>query len=430
MRVYDRNSMLPHVVQDRVLISKDAVWKWLLLFIMLLPDSAFQAICLYSSGTPSDIPYKWLDYKFGLLYLIVLIIGIINAVKKHNKWIGMAFIVMMAREVSMCLVSRNNIFSHSSFEMYLSLFTGVLFAFVIRSCCKNIGDFNKYLKILLCGNVMTIYLNAIMGLTGIEGRYNIVNLDVGTTGWVCCIALIFTIIEKNERFFCAKVFLWTFALFLSGSRVNFLITLVVIFGIVFLRILRVHHFKRRTLCFAAMGMIAVMAAVIWLLYTQNGQLIISNLTQNSRILQALNISRLSKDGSIIGRQSSLSAGIDILANNPFGIAGYFINLQRETRMRGFDTFPHFGMLDAYILFGPIVLPLYAQWIKSLFRLYKQKSEHFFLLASLVIYQIIAGGPIVNFKIYTFYALVTIFAYEITQNNLKTNRSAIQNGILH
>lgn len=407
--------MLPYKNEyGRILIAKRAIWKWLILLVMLLPDGAFQLFPIYTSETPSDISYKWLNYKFGILSFLILLACVFYAMKKREKWIGILFLAMILRELGVCIFTPNNIFFCGRYEMYLSLFMGLLLAVAAKNICDNQDDYVEFFSLLLFSNIATIFFSILVKPSGLHGRYNITNMDVGTSGWLCCIALLFTIIErKNWRGIWIGVFC-TVALFLSGSRTNFLITLVAVLGLLLWRRVRNKSIKKNTMIVVSFLSVAFVAGLVWLLCSQTGQTLVDNVILDSRLIKALNVSEVKSDGSFRGRSSSLTAGFGILKDNPLGISGYFINLQRETRARGFSTFPHCGALDAYLIFGPIVILLFAFWIKVLINLFKKKSEYFFLLFSLVLYQIVAGGAIVNFKIYTFYALLTFLVYDTSK----------------
>ena len=55
----------------------------ILFFLLVLPEFFYGALTIYASETPFNIEYKWLDYKFGVLSLIILIIGLVYSKKKR-----------------------------------------------------------------------------------------------------------------------------------------------------------------------------------------------------------------------------------------------------------------------------------------------------------------------------------------------------------
>ena len=211
----------------------NSVYKVILCILLLLPESAFSFITLYSSSTPGYISYRWLDYRFGVIQLVILIIGSLMLFKHKNRLIPTLFLLFLIREIIIATYTLNNVFAKNAFEMYLAFFVGVAFIELVVCNCSSTDDIQNTFLLIVVFNILTIFPRALFHLTGVEGRYNILNLDVGMTGTFCGIAFIVACFDKGHKHRIFQMIISLAGLFLSGSRVNLLIfTLIFLVGII------------------------------------------------------------------------------------------------------------------------------------------------------------------------------------------------------
>lgn len=385
-------------------------------FLMILPDDAFKWLSIYNSITPSSISYKWLNYSFGILQLVILFIGLLYSIKLKKRWLLALSLVMFIREGFFFFLSDNNIFNASAYEMYLTFYVGYAFVVWAEGGLRRREKCELYFKWFLVFNMLTLYIDFAMGGTGgiLEGRYHSSNLDAGGTGMVCvlCIIYLFFSSEKNwyEYIF---ILLSGLGLLLSGSRANLiflflLLGLYIIFNM-FSRFRSEDEGREKNKLLKRFIGAVIMFIFIIVLGTVYSSSIESWLL-SSRFESLFNIQGLSSDSSILGRTASLTAGSDVLKSHPFGISGYFVNLQREVRMRGYPTFPHSTLLSMYLLFGPVVLIIYGLWISMLTKLRKHNARYFLIIVYFIISTIIYGSPITNFKISFVFGMSTLLAH--------------------
>lgn len=396
------------------IIIENPICKIFLMAIMILPDEIFSLGTIYESVTPGYISYRWLNYRFGaILFLIIIIASIQNLI--YKKYLILGIIVIQAlREIFLFFEGKNSIFDAHAYEIYLTLFIGLsTISIFFRGINSSKEGF--FWKICIV-NVFTIYLNLIIGKNGIEGRYNAINLDVGFTGTLCGMVFLHILNTPEIRYKIIGLVFVGGALLLSGSRVN----LLLVIGFVLLELLIRNRYKinkKKLTIVIMLFLIIIIGLCIFYSVSESFAEKVNDITMNSRMLQTFDRETFSSDKSIQGRIRSIAIGIDILKSNPLGISGYFLNLQLETIVRGFPTFPHSAALDAYILLGPIVLFLFFVWGYILVKLWKRDRERFWIFSYMVTFAFISGGPILNFKIIFFYGGLTVLymAYLKTYN---------------
>ena len=395
---------MPDTIQHNKLSVKVTTLGFLLLVLVnMLPDEIFHMISIYNSATPSYIRYKWLNYSFGIIDLALLLYGVYSLHKRRHKWIWAVLFILLLREFFFFLLSDFSAINDGSYEIFLSLFVGVALIEWQLQYGKDWEDnWNKFLIILII-NVLSIYLNMILGRSGFSSRFNAVNLDVGTTGVLAGITFIAMLFNEKSKNKILWAVIAAVGLVLSGSRINLLITLALSILSIFLnaskRLTEKKLFRFRiTTLVVIVGLVGI--AVFY------GETLLSRF-EASRIITIFYSDYL---GDVLsGRPASLTAGLNILKKNPLGISAYFTNLQYHTVLEGFVTFPHFGFLVQLIFFGPLALIPLFMVIKSAVMLGKQKNWKILMpVLYLIIYNTVGGGPIVNPKIiYIFGCIFTI-----------------------
>lgn len=388
-------------------IKIQSIIKLFIYILLLLPDDFFSLFTLYSNRTPDNIAYKWLAYSFGLIHLIIVALGFTLALINRDKLLWGVIGIAALREVLLLLLGYNSCFTSSSYEIYLTLFTGIGLFKIIENACHSIQELETFFWRSVFLNVVTVFLAPILGAGFSEGgysRFNAVNMDVGSTGTICALLIVYCLFNQEVKYRIVIAGIATIALFLSGSRINLvLLVLVVCFGsgkALFCK----HRFNKKAICILVTCLSIAIGILLVLLFSGKYE---SALIGNSlsRMLDSFSFNTMGTDDSVMGRMQSIIIGFDIIKDNPFGISGFFTNLQYETLLRGFPTFPHSSILDYYILLGPIVIALIAWLLIRLIKLYSVNFSQFLVLLYLIFFVSLSGGPIVNFKIVLLYLMI-------------------------
>lgn len=395
-------------------IRKSTFWIILICVILLLPDEFFSIVEIYYSGTPSHIRYEWLNYRFDIIQMLIVCVGFAFCIIKKYKGAFLFLVYFCIREWIYVLLGYDNIFEARAYEMYLVILVGTSLIVISIYFMKTIINIERLYLAFLLTNVLSIYIGVIRESFGLLARYNAVNLDVGATGVLCSISIIQLYFMKGLRFRCLWFVLSFIGLILSGSRISLLLlfligALLVIekvvgeFGYIKLSVNLKNSLKLVALFFIIVIGVSVLGKYV------------ADLFGESRWMSLSGLGSLSNDDSAEGRIDSLLIGLDVLKQNWLGISGYFVNLQSELSARGYPTFPHSGLLSAYLIYGPAVLILYGIWIKSLNCVYHRDKKYFWTILFLVIYNTFAGGPIVNFKVIFLFGIPTVVIWKLCQN---------------
>lgn len=413
---------IPRRIPDIRHVKKKSIINFMLYILLLLPDDFYRICTVYTSNTPDYILYRWLNYSFNVIHLVILICGVVIAFFCCDRILFGIVGLMALREVIFLLLGNNSCITNSAYEIYLTLFTGISLLKIVENNCRDTSDLETFFWKSIFLNIITVFVAPILGagiLSGAYSRFNAVNMDVGSTGTICAMLVIFCCFSKKVRNQILIMGIAIIALFLSGSRVNLLLLILVLFIGASICALRDHRISKKWFCFSiGCIMLGIITATIILIRNPN---MATNLNNGlGRMLDTFKLNKMESDDSVMGRTTSIIAGIDIIKNNPFGISGFFINLQNETIQRGFPTFPHSDLIDYYILWGPIIIVFLVRIIICLKRLYlSNQIAQFLVLAYVVLFVTLSGGPIINFKIIYFYA--ALFEISFLKENMLNQR---------
>lgn len=403
---------IPNTRIDLRHIRVNTVYKLLIFIVLIVPDDVFTLFAIYTNRTPSFIAYRWLNYSYNIVLLAILVLGIILSLYHNEKrlWILSALIIF--REIVFWLFSENSCIADGSYEIYLTLFTGIALAKLAEYACEDYDELNRFFWTVIIANVMTVFL-AVLLKAGYANRYNAINMDVGSTGTICSITVIYCLFNEKIKNRTLIALLSVVALFLSGSRVNLLLTVIMLAVGFLIRIFQHGAINKRV----AISFIALMFfGFIGLIYydaNSFGTVSGSNVSI-ARMIASFSLDGMRQDSSVLGRTTSIGVGIDIIKNNPFGISGYFTNLQVQTVQRGFPTFPHSSLIDYYIFLGPIFILFIISVVKMLKRLFRSNYPHFMVLLYMFVFITLSGGPIVNFKIIFIYSTILIVSQQFSR----------------
>ena len=408
-RVREKNVFMAgrNNVKDRskILINKNTLSFMLLILLNLLPDELFHSLTIYKSETPSFIRYKWLNYSFGIIDLLILLYGIILSKIHKRRWFWISAGILVFREIIFFALSDFSVISEGRYEIFLTILVGIALIQLQLNLGETTEDVWHKFQIIMLVNVFSVFLNLTFQRSGLIGRYNAVNLDVGTTGVIAGITLIGMSLDSNFKYHILWAIIAGIALILSGSRINVLISIA---SCLILFVIRIggRLSSRKTLHVKLSTIVIFIFLIIILLVC--GQELMQEL-YSSRIMTVFYSQNIKN--ALSGRPASLNAGLNIIIKKPLGISSHFANLQLKTIQEGFETFPHFGLLVQYIFFGPlIIIPLYYL-IKSTTLLFRQKKlKILFPILYLIIYNIVGGGPIVNSKIIYLFGSIFVIGY--------------------
>jgi len=394
---------LPNLRRIRI---KSIYW-FLIFLLMIVPDDAFNLFPVYTNQSPSYIAYKWLNYSYNAILLVAMLLGLIVSIHHRDKWLWVVICLATMRELFFWMIGVNSCFTAHSYEIYLTLLTGVAIAKIVQFSADDIDELNLFFWRIIVFNVLTVYIALAMN-AGFSNRYNAVNMDVGSTGTICAFTIIYCLFNEKIKGRMLIAVLALIALFLSGSRVNLLLTIAVLSIGLLIQIGKKGVVNRKgAIAFAGLAIIGAVV-LIYLDFFAQGLSISSNVSI-SRMLASLSLEGMGRDDSVIGRTASILAGFDIVKQNIFGISGYFTNLQYETVQRGFPTFPHSSLLVYYILLGPVVILLVIFIVNTLKNIYKRDYAQFLVLLHMTLFITFSGGPIVNFKLIFIYTMILILS---------------------
>lgn len=411
-----------HAVQKKSLINP------LLFFLLVMPAGFWGIFTLYANETPDLIAYKWLDFRFGIMSILLLFFGII--IHSSQKRVELLIVILFwIREFVFFLMGESNCFSEDAYEIYLVIVLSFCMVNIVSSINITLMDKQAFLLRIIFLNILIVYLSYLFHLNGIADRYNATNMDVEATGVICGLAAIFCLFKEDlkHRYILAIIALG--GLILSGSRVNLLITgLVIMFGF-FQITMNKRRYNRSfllnvificsTVIFALIG-VGVVASLF------NIELPFIGSTVVKRMVDAVSVSGMESDSSVLGRSRSIYIGFEIMKNHPFGISGFFTNLQLETQKYGFPTFPHSTFLTYYILLGPIIIALIVWMVRIMFKTFRADSVMFLGVLYLFMFFCISGGPIVSFKPIFFYLFFLTIADTISASQ-KINGISFKRG---
>lgn len=402
-------------------VKKKDILNLLLLFCLIMPDDFFGFITLYASRTPDNIAYKWLNYQFGIISAVILLIGIVLYSNQKRKELCILSL-MLIRELLFLVTGKINCFLENSYEIYLSLILGICMMNIVCRVNLTHQDQQLFLWRTIYANIMMVYVSLLLHMNGITNRYNAPNMDVEATGVICGLALIFCLFQKKISSRYILICVAFGGLILSGSRTNLLIALLVVaigvFGVAISnRKTRKNSLSNILLVICAFTLVLI--AIFIAAYFFGVKISFLNSDIFDRMIKTMSFNSIESDSSFQGRLRSINIGLKIINEHPFGISGFFTNLQLETQKYGFPTFPHSTFLTYYILVGPIVVVLIFYMLKLIIKNFKFNKASALGMLYLLLFFCLSGGPIVSFKPVFFYALfIFVVKTTVCVNNIE------------
>lgn len=403
---------------------------WLMLCVFwFLQDNFFALFSIYSAQSPSYVPYRWLDYHFSALFFIPIILGIICAYRNRRMW---GFVLIAAILIRSYIISQtrygetHNMFYMKEYEIVLTLLVGICLYEWFRYVIGNEYNFslNKFFLYFVLIHVLSQLVAVAFSINKLVDRYNAINLDVETTGYICGFAFIYFLTSaKTLKHRNLLLIIFMLGGLLSGSRTSLLLSVV---ALIIYWILKPKHSNVRINVYLFIGiMLAIIVILVVMLIKPD---LINSFfnTRLSAIARFSNILQKRSDSSVEGRSQSIMVGFNIIQKNPGGGDAYFTQLQVWTNQEGYPTFPHSTVLTYYILLGPVILiPMVIYAIHNTVKRIKanrSKSSLQIVMCLLYFYSffVVTGAPIVNYKVVFIYLLV----YEMCFHNFDEEEAAI------
>ena len=403
---------------------------WLMLCVFwFLQDNFFALFSIYSAKSPSYVPYKWLDYHFSALFIIPIVIGIVCAFRNRRMW---GFVLIAAIMIRSYIISQtrygetHNMFYMKEYEIVLTFLVGICLYEWFRSVICNEYSFSwsRFFLYFVLIHVLSQLAAVAFSINKLVDRYNAINLDVETTGYICGFAFIYFLTSaKTLRHRNLLLLIFMLGGLLSGSRTALLLSIVTL---IIYWILKPKHTRIRVNVYLFIGIL--MAIIVFLVVMLVKPDLIDSFvtTRLSAIARFSDIMQKSSDASVEGRSQSIMAGFNIIQKNPWGGDAYFTQLQVWTNQEGYPTFPHSTVLTYYILLGPVILvPMVIYAIRNTVKRIKangSKPSLQIVMCLLYFYSffIVTGGPIVNYKVVFIYLLV----YEMCFRSYDEDEAAI------
>ena len=138
------------------------IYKLLIFIVLIVPDDVFTLFAIYTNRTPSFIAYRWLNYSYNIVLLAILVLGIIRSLYHNEKGLWILAALVIFREIIFFLFSENSCITDGSYEIYLTLLTGIALAKLSEYACEDTEELNKFFWTIIVVNILTVYLAVIL----------------------------------------------------------------------------------------------------------------------------------------------------------------------------------------------------------------------------------------------------------------------------
>lgn len=376
------------------MIRNKKIFILLIVVVLLnLPSFIYDNLIIYNTTTDfAGGDFANMVFNYSLVNLILLIWGATcyRSIKNMPNFFIILFFVGI-KDVLLLLCG--NKFAFSSWEMYLSLATGMSCCAIISSLSKSDDFFEKFIDYLIVANFIYQILFIITGRVGESGRVSVIGQGPGAVGYMCAMNIINILLYRlGKPGSVIMLVVCLISIVLSGSRFSLLVTMVgfiFLFRQIFGSLQRKYKIVILSLCILLLG------GISYVLLNKELQ---SSYAIVDRMSGVYDISEMSEDQSMLERITSFVVGFDVLSQNPFGLSNTYADLQFNMIENGFFAFPHSTLLCYYILWGPILLYCVYWLIKNVFlaskkKLIKEKRHLIFLLVIYLVY----GGLVISTK---------------------------------
>lgn len=331
-------------------VSQLPIWLVMCIF-WFLQDNFFALSSIYSVKSPSYVPYRWMNYYFSALFFIPIILGIIYAFRNRRVW---GFVLVLSIIIRSYIISQtkygetHNMFYMKEYEIVLTLLVGFCLYEWFRNTINNEEYFSwsRFFLYFVLLHVLSQFAAIALSINKLANRYNAINLDVETTGYICGFAFIYFLTSaKTLKHRNLLLVLFMLGGLLSGSRTALLLCVVTL---IIYCVLKPKTTRITVNAYLLIGiLLAIIVFLIVMLFKPD---LIETFfsTRLSALARITNIIKTRSDSSIEGRSQSIMAGFNIIQKNPWGGTRILHNYKFGQIRRG--ILPSLILLCLYIIF--------------------------------------------------------------------------------
>lgn len=368
------------------------------IIILCLPNSVINNTAFYTVTAPSYVQKRdFYNPNFSNLYIVVILFGLLYRRNSMSiKFIKVICAVFLF-DIILTLTSfqgSENLFTNNRYEMFLIMLVAeaaCTIAFGGNAGVYSQQKIDNFLDLYFLVGFFTLLMGILQNET-IDGRYYMLGLGVGPTGYFSALYVLYQMYSRRtDAATWLRVTLGLLTLVLSGQRTSLFVFLVLCLPFFINLIVNPtnKYGKKQLIGAIAIIFIIVIGGLIFLLN-------FSNLNYISRVTETLNSifgGNISSDSSVNGRMESIIAGFIVLRHNPVGLVNDFYALQYRTGFYAFPTFPHSTLLcDALLWTTPVTVYCIYFVLKRMFTLFKYRNGMSWIILYIVIMAIVWGGP--------------------------------------
>ena len=125
-------------------VRMTSIYKLLVFLILIVPDDFFTIFVVYTNKSPGFISYRWLNYSFNVVLLVVLLLGLVLSIIHNEKRLWGWIVLALIRELLFLVLGMNSCFSDHSYEIYLTLLTGISLTLICKYISDDVDDLNSF----------------------------------------------------------------------------------------------------------------------------------------------------------------------------------------------------------------------------------------------------------------------------------------------
>ena len=386
--------------------------------LLIVPSIAFEVSAIYIFHSPNEIRYEWLHSPVSFLFVIPLVLYLSylkTSWPKEAVYQVIFIVTLFVWTLMKNALGESYLLTQGYFELFYALIVAnILFTVVVILLEKDASQVARFYELFMILQLAGLFAEFAVGVKVLDGRYHAPNLDTGTTGTLVGLFFIYQLaVKKTKNIYAILILL--LAMLLSGSRANLMLALLFASvhwaGQIPKISFKVYKKSVWKLLLFAVLMVADSGSIVSLISSLDLERLVTMFSGSS--------GGIAEDDSALGRLHSMEIGLELLKENPLGLAFSFVDVQSAVQMKGYPTFPHSTLLFMLLAMGPVFLWVVWLGFKNLFRLIRRKNPYRLFLGYIILYHIVAGGAIVNFKIYFIYF---VMFYLISQS-MKKEKSA-------
>lgn len=363
------------------------------IIILVLPNSTLNNTAFYSVETPSNIVYKYTSFAISYLIIPVIVFGLVRIpfYKGFQFW----KIIIAVFLIDILIISRvggGNIIATGRFEMFFIMLQAWATCEIALSDRIDVIDgANWFLDIYFLIGFVTLLYGIANGYNSLEGRAYIQGLGVGGTGYFAAIYLLHCIYcRKQDMLSWIRLSLGLFTLIVSGQRTSIFVFIVFLIPFFHDYVIKRKQTSSRKLISTVIYIFFILIVGTLFISTNSNAGFIARTTDAFKLILA---GKLSSEGSVAGRWGLNFAGLQILKENPLGLANDYYELQYRIGQIAFPTFPHSTIISDTLLWStPVSIYCCYQLVKIEVILFRNNDSMKWILLFLLVMAVIWGGP--------------------------------------